>query len=147
MENCKPVSTPMEPGLQLSKDMSPKSNEECTNMKNIPYLEAIGSVMYLTTTTRPDIAYTAGALARFRSNPGLGHWNVVKHLLHYLQGTANHALTYSPNKSSSKIFTTFSDVDHGGCKDSRRSTIIKIGTGAISWSSKLQGIIVLSSTE
>jgi len=118
MENCKPVSTPMEPGLQLSKDMSPKSNEECTNMKNIPYLEAIGSVMYLTTTTRPDIAYAAGTLARFRSNPGLGHWNAVKHLLCYLQGTANHVLTYSPNKSSRKIFTTFSDADHGGCKDS-----------------------------
>jgi len=89
-------------------------------------------------------------LARFRSNLGLGDWNAVKHLLHYLQGTANHTLTYTPDNSSSKIFTTFSDADHSGCKDSRQSTgryIIKIGTGTVSWSSKLQGIVTLSSTE
>jgi len=48
------------------------------------------------------------------------------------------------------MFTTFSDADHGGCKDSGWSTggyIIKIGTGAVSWSSKIQGIVALSSTE
>jgi len=130
--------------------MSPKNNEEGTSMRNIPYLKAVGSIMYLATTTRPDISYTAGMLARFGLNPGLGHWTAVKHLLHYLQGTMNYTLTYSLDKSSSKIFTTFSDADHGGCKDSGQSTgryIIKIGTGAISWSSKIQGIVTLSSTE
>jgi len=58
-------------------------------MKTIPYLEAIGSVMYLAMTTHPDIAYTVGVLARFRSNPRIAHWNTVKHLLHYIQGTAS----------------------------------------------------------
>ena len=67
------MSTPMEPGLQLSKDMSPKSDQEPTYMKNVPYHEAIGSVMYLVTTTQSNIAYAAGALARFRSNPEMGH--------------------------------------------------------------------------
>jgi len=150
MENFKTVSTPMELGLCLSKDMSPKGDEERTYMKNIPYCEAIGLVMYLTTTTQPDITYAAGALARFGSNPGIGHWNAVKHLLHYLQGTVNHTLTYSPDHTSGKNFHDFSDADHGRCKDSGWSTgryIVKIGTRAISWSSKLQGIIPLASTE
>jgi len=79
-------------------------------------------------------------------------WNtgLVKHLLHYLQGTANPALTYCPDYTSSERFTSFSDADHSGCKDSGQSTILyilKIGTGAVSWSSKLQGIVALSSTE
>ena len=119
-------------------------------MKTVPYLAAMGSVMYLATTKCPDIAYTAGALARFRSNPGIVHRNIVKHLLHYLQGTASHALTYSLDNTSNEPFTTFSDADHSGCKDSGWSTrgyIVKMGTGAISWSSKLQKIITLSSTE
>jgi len=59
----------MEPGLQLSKDISPKNDEECTNMRNITYLEAIGSIMYLATTTQPNIAYAAGTLAIFGLNP------------------------------------------------------------------------------
>jgi len=85
-------------------------------MKNIPYLKAVGSIMYLAMATPPDIRYEAGTLARFSSNPRLEHWTVVKHLLHYLKGTANHALTYSPDYTSSERFLTFSDTDHSGCR-------------------------------
>jgi len=74
--------------------------------------------MYLATTTRPDIAYAAGTLARFGSNPGVAHWNAVKHLMCYLQGTANYVLTYSPDNTSTKLFMAFLDADHGGCRDS-----------------------------
>ena len=69
-------------------------------------------------TTRPDIVYVAGALARFGSNPRIAHWNTVKHLLRYLQGTASYALTYSPDNTSKEPFTAFSDANHGRCKDS-----------------------------
>jgi len=109
--------------------------------ENHTYLAAMGSMMYLETTTCPDIAYVAGALARFGSDPGVAHCNAVKHLLCYLQGTASYTLTYNLDNTTSELFTTFSDADHGGCKDSGRSTrgyIIKMGTGAVSWSSKLQ---------
>jgi len=118
MEKCKPVSTTMEPVLQSSKDMSPKNNKEHMHMKNTPYLEAVGSIMYLAITTRPDIAYSAGILARFGSNPGPEHWNAMKHLLCYLQGTENYALTYAPDPTLDETFTTFLDADNGGCKDS-----------------------------
>ena len=87
-------------------------------MKNVPYLSAVGSIMYLTTTTRPDITYVAGTLTRFGSNTGVVHWNAVMHLLCYLQGTANYALTYSLDNTSKELFTAFSDADHSRCRDS-----------------------------
>ena len=119
-------------------------------MKNIPYLKAVGSIMYLAMATPPDMRYAAGTLARFSSNPRLEHWTVVKHFLCYLQGTANHAHTYSLDYMTNESFMTFSDANHGRCKDSGRSTsgyILKIGTRAVIWSSKLQGIVTLSSTK
>jgi len=98
--------------------MSPKNDEEHTHMKNVPYLEAVGSVMYLAMTTQPNIAYAMGKLARFGSNPRPEHWHAVKYLLSYLQGTMNNALTYCPDHASRKVFMKFSDANHRGCKDS-----------------------------
>ena len=67
-----------------SRPKSPQTPEEVQFMKSVPYLAAVGALIYLATTTRPDIAYTVGYLARFNSNPGLAHWQAVKHLLRYL---------------------------------------------------------------
>jgi hypothetical protein len=61
--------------------------------------------------------------------------SVVLHLLRYLKGTADYSITYAPDQSCSEMFSTFSDADHGGCKDTGRSTggyLVKIGSGAIS---------------
>jgi len=118
-------------------------------MKSIPYIHAVGSLMYLAVSTRPDISYAVGVLARFSSNPGEAHWKAVKHLFKYLKGTMNYKLTYSPT-SGSELFVTYSDADHGGDKSTGRSTsawVVKMGTGAISWSSKLQSMVTLSTTE
>lgn len=150
MGDCKPVSTPMLPGLRLSKDMAPNTPQDIAFMNNTPYLSAVGALMYLATTTRPDIAYTVGVLARFNHNPGVQHWTAVKHLLRYLKGTVDYSLILGPDPSSKELFTTYSDADHGGCKDSGHSTgayIIKMGSGTVSWSSKLQSLVALSTTE
>lgn len=67
-------------------------------------------------------------------------WSAVKHLLRYPQGTKDLKLTYSPDPYSASIFTTYADSDFTGDRDSGRSTngyIVKIGTGVVSWSSKL----------
>ena len=77
--------------------------------------------MYLALTTRPDIAFAAGVLARFNSNPGLSHWQAVKHLLRYLKGTMNHQIVYQPSDSP-EPFITYSDADHGGNADNGKST-------------------------
>ena len=119
-------------------------------MAPVPYINIVSALIYLAISTRPDIAYAVGVLYRFSANPGPGHWKAVKHLFRYLKGTMDYKLTYSPDTTSPHLFTAYSDADHGGDKIGGKSTtgyVIKIGTGAISWSSKLQSIIALSTTE
>jgi hypothetical protein len=147
--DCNPIGTPMEPNLKLSKDQAPVTPEEIAYMKDIPYIHAVGSLMYLAVATRPDIAYTVGVLARFNHNPGKAHWLAVKHVFRYLKGTLDLGLTYSPT-SGKELFVSYSDADHGGDKSTGKSTgayVVKMGTGAISWQSKLQKIVTLSTTE
>ena len=152
LTNCNTVTTPMEPGTQLSKAMCPSTEEEREEMKRIPYMNTVGALMYLAVGTRPDIAYTIRKLAQFNSNPGRRHWQAVKHVFRYLKGTMDLKLTYRADEDSntSHLFTTYSDSDHGACLDTRKSIsgyVVKIGTGAVSWSSKKQTTVALSSTE
>ena len=150
MTDCKPVGTPMTPGLQLSKEESPKTEEEVEEMRNIPYMNAVGSLLYLATTSRPDIAYIAGVLARFNSNPGVAHWKAVKHAFRYLKGTLDMKLEYGADEDTEELFVTFCDADHGGNPDNGKSTsgiLVKVGRGAVIWTSKLQSIVTLSTTE
>ena len=139
MGDSKPVSTPVTPGLCLSREQSPRNAEERPFMRSVDYGGAIGSLQYLSCTTRPDIAYTVGQLASFTSDPGVAHWHAIKHLFRYIKGTMGYAITYAPDPSMSQLFTTYSDANHGGCKDTGRSTgayIVKIGSGVVSWQSK-----------
>ena len=93
---------------------------------------------------------TSIASLTFSANPGPAHWNALKHLCRYLQGTKDVKLCYQPDPRQQERFTAYADADFGGDSDSRRSTsglIVKIGTGAVSWASKLQPIVTLSTTE
>ena len=118
-------------------------------MKDKPYINAVGALMYISVATRSDIAHTVGVLCRFNANPGPHYWKAVLHLFRYLQGTKDLKLTFTPT-SSPELFTTYSDADHGGNPDNGKSTTgyaLKMGTGVVSWSSKLQPLVALSTTE
>jgi hypothetical protein len=108
-------------------------------------------VSYLAIATRPDISYAVSVLARFSQNPGLPHWAALKRLLRYIKGTLDYCIHYAPDLAGKgELFTAYCDADHGGNPDNGRSTsgyVIKMGTGAISWSSKLQPFVTLSTTE
>jgi hypothetical protein len=152
MEDCYPVGTPMDPGSGaiLTKYVPNKADNK--EMKNVPYMNAVGALMYLAIGTRPDIAYTVAKLAQYNSNPGPKHWKAVQHVFRYLKGTKDLKLTYRNDGSqiSSELFQAYSDADHAGCLDTRRSTsgfVIKMGTGAVSWSAKKQSTVADSSTE
>jgi hypothetical protein len=149
MTDCNPIGTPMDPGAHLSSTMSPQSPEELKAMQDVPYLSAVGTLQYLATSTRPDISFAVGVLARFNQNPGIEHWKAVKHLFRYLKGSLDYKLVYAPTDSS-QLFTTYTDADHGGNPDNGRSTggyAVIIGGGAVSWSSRLQPVVSLSTTE
>jgi transposase InsO family protein len=146
---CSGVTTPMEPGLHLTAEMGAKSQDDIDFMLKVPYLSAVGALMYLALTTRPDISNAAGILARFSSNPGPIHWKAVKHLFRYLQSTKDVKLVYGSDPSD-ELFSTFTDAAHGDVKDNGRSTggyVVKIGGAAVSWSSKVQPFVALSTAE
>ena len=139
----------MVPGTNLSISMAPVSTEDKEYMKKVPYISAVGSLLFLALATRPDIAHTVSVLCRFNSNPGIAHWKSVKHLFRYLRGTLDYRLVYGPTDSK-ELFTSFCDADHAGNPDNGRSTsgyVLRIGSGAISWSSRLQGLVAQSTTE
>ena len=92
--NMKPVSILLNPHIQLSEKQSPKTMNEIARMRNIPYRQAIGSLIHLATRTRPDITFATSFVSQFNANPGLEHWEAVKWIYRYLIGTKSLALTF-----------------------------------------------------
>jgi hypothetical protein len=116
-------------------------------MFKVPYSSAVGSLMYVMVCTRPDIAHAVGVVSRYMNNPGKEHWETVKWILRYLNGTATHALCFG---GSDIVLHGYVHSDMAGDKDSRRSTtwyIFTVGGTTISWISKLQKVVALSTTE
>ena len=74
MEDCKSVLTPMDRNQKLSKEMESKLAKEKEQIANLPYMEAIGSILYVSQVSRPDISYAVNFLSRFSKNPGKAHW-------------------------------------------------------------------------
>lgn len=127
--------------------MSPSSDEQREEMTNIPYMQAIGCLLYASQITRPDICFAVNMLSRYCSNPGNAHWNAVKRVFRYLKGSINKGLVYSRNEDD---IIRYCDADWASDTISRRSTtgyLFMFQGAAISWSSKLQRTIALSSTE
>ena len=134
MQDCKPVSTPVNVGSKLTK-----ATDDDDSVDQQKYQSAIGSLMYLSVSTRPDISYTASCLARFSAKPTREHWTALKRLLRYLKGTLKHGILYT--KDGSDTCTGYTDADWAGDVDSRRSTsgyIFSLSGGAISWRSQKQ---------
>jgi hypothetical protein len=147
MQNEKPVSTPLANHFKLTKEMCPKTQEEIEYMSRVPYSSTVGSLMYAMVCTRPDIAHAVGVVRRYMNNPGKEHWEAVKWILRYLRGTATHALCFG---GSDIVLQGYVDSDMAGDKDSRRSTtryVFTIGGTTVSWISKLQKVVSLSTTE
>ncbi|KAL0366969.1 UNVERIFIED_CONTAM: Retrovirus-related Pol polyprotein from transposon TNT 1-94 [Sesamum radiatum] len=149
MENAKPTSVPLAAHFQLYKDQSPKTEIEKEKMEKIPYSNAIGSVMYLMVSTRPDIAYAVSCLSRYMSNAGTPHWEALKWLLRYLIKTENTGIRFSKCSDGVKLIG-YVDSNYTNDRDSRRSTTSYVFTlcgACISWKSQLQNIVALSTTE
>uniref|UniRef100_A0A2N9IPG8 Integrase catalytic domain-containing protein n=1 Tax=Fagus sylvatica TaxID=28930 RepID=A0A2N9IPG8_FAGSY len=147
MDEAKPVSTPLGSHFRLTKDQSPKTEQEQAYMSKVPYASAIGSLMYAMVCTRPDIAHAVGVVSRYMSNPGKQHWEAVKWILRYLKGTLGTSLCFT---GADMKLTGYVDSDLAGDVDTRKSTtgyVYTLGGIAVSWVSRLQKIVALSTTE
>ena len=134
-------------GIILSKEQFPKTPQEEEDMRRIPYASVVGSQMYVMLCTRPDICYAVGIVNRYQSNPGMGHWIAVKHILKYLRRTRNYMLVYSSGDLNPIGYT---DSNFQSDKDSRKLTYGSIFTlcgGAVVWRSIKQSSIVDSTME
>ena len=143
MEDCKPVATPMEPNKQFSKL---REDEEQADEKL--YQAAIGSLNYAAIATRPDLSTAVGKLSQFMKNPSNEHWAGVKRVLRYVKGTLDYGLRFV--NSDTFELSGYSDSDWAGCVESRKSTsgfVFQVGKCCVSWSSKKQPVVALSSTE
>jgi hypothetical protein len=142
-----PVSTLMDPSVSLMSAHALLTPEDKVFMRTVPYVSAVGALMYLAITTHPDIAFAVGVLCRFMAWPGPEHWKAVKHLFCYLRGTLDYCLRYAPDASAPKPFYAYSDADHSGNCNNRCSMsayVVKIGSGAVLWMLHLQPIVALS---
>nr|GFB65376.1 uncharacterized mitochondrial protein AtMg00810-like [Tanacetum cinerariifolium] len=119
-----------------------------TPVDQTKYHSKVRALMYLT-ASRPDIMHATCYCARYQAQPTDKHLTVVKQIFRYLKDTIHMGLWYS--KDTGFKLTAFSDSDHAGCLDSRKSTSCGIqflgGDKLISWSSKKQDCTSMSSTE
>ena len=140
--------TPLPPHVHLSKADCPATPDK---QRVKVYQQLVGSLMYISCGTRPDIAFAVNSCSQFMSNPGETHLQAAKHILRYLKGTRNEKLTYRKQASSmANVLYGYVDADHAGCPDDRKSVggyVLILNGGAVSWSSRKIKVVSLSSFE
>jgi hypothetical protein len=143
MENCNIVKSPIVTGCKLVKD----ENGKPVDAKE--YKQIVGSLMYLL-ATRPDLTYSVCLVARFMDRPTEMHMVAIKRIMRYLKGTLTHRILYKHKPDRKFELIGWTDSDYAGDLNDRKSTsgyVFMLGTGAVSWSSKKQPIVTLSTTK
>lgn len=144
MLQCNPAETPAEIGLVLGKDESEDAVDP-TYFKQI-----VGSLWYLCNSI-PDLAFTVGLISRFLESPRNSHLLAAKRIIRYIKGTCNYGVLF-PYKSSEFGVNLhgYTDSDWCGDKSDRKSTagyVFLLGKAPISWCSKKESVVALSSCE
>jgi len=141
MEDCKEAAIPITTNCLMDV------NEAGQPVDSTKYRWLIGYLLYLI-ASRLDIQFGVCLCARFQENPKESHFKAAKRILKYLKGTTNVGLWY-PSDSNINL-SGFSDSDYVGCKlhrKSRSGTCHLLGSSLISWNSKKQACVALSTTE
>lgn len=142
MTNAKSVPTPLPSGYMPMPNAGPVNE-----LLRTRYQQVIGSLLYLMLGTRPDIAFAVTKLSQFAANPTEDHLNKAMYICRYLVGTQDYHLVYGQR---SEGFMAYADADWGSDPNTRRSIsghLVYLGGAAISWLSRAQKTVALSSTE
>ena len=172
MQNCKPTGTPTSRGdnvlalpssisepegggaasVASSAEYRPSSSVRGATTATMDdptlYRSAVGRLMYAMVATRPDLAFAVSLATRYMSNPTNQNWELVKRIFRYIKGTLNYGIRFPTNNDSNLM--AYSDADWAGDINDRKSTtgyITFLHGGPISWSSRKQPTVALSSTE
>lgn len=142
MTHCKPRVTPCEMKMKFD------SEGESTDSKR--YREVVGSLIYLMTSTRPDLSFVVSKLSQYLSEPKQQHWVAAKHVLRYLKGTVDQELCY--RKQENLALSAYSDADWAADQNDRRSVTgycfsLSESGPVVSWKSKKQPTVALSTCE
>jgi len=141
MVDCKIADTPMPvKSSTVNTDSSPLP-------KDVPYASLVGKLLYASCCTRPDITAAVSHLSRFMSKPLKMHWEMAKRVLRYLKGTADHGLVFSGVAPLEPVF--WQDASYADDEDRRSRTgyVAVMGGAAVSWGSKRQQTVALSTVE
>lgn len=150
MSDCKPAPTPLPFGVVLDKSQSPSTPEDHHYMKDKPYREVLGSVMYGEIATRFELAFATSKLSKYAINPGKAHWLALMHVLRYIKGTLDHKITYGGKGFTSLAPVGYVDSDFAADTDTRRSCggyIFLQAGGPTAWGCQFQPTVALSTTE
>ncbi|KAJ9556278.1 hypothetical protein OSB04_010892 [Centaurea solstitialis] len=137
---CKPASTPIDPNAKFAHE-----GKELDD--GMMYRQLVDSLIYLT-FSRPDISYAVGVMSRYMQSPRKPHLDAARRALRYIKGTIDYGLIYRRGEDCKLV--EYCDADYAGDYDTQRSTtgyVFKLGSGAISWCSKRQPTVSLSTTE
>jgi hypothetical protein len=139
-DTARPTYTPLEPGTVLSKDQCPDVPID------EPYQVASGHVLWPALITRPDVQCPVGLTAQFAQNPATEHWRAVMRIIRYLYTTRDYWLVLG---GEGDVGVGYVDADWASQMDrhSISGYCFHIGQGAVTWSSKRQSIVALSTTE
>lgn len=152
MESCHPHIVPSHPNASLSRSSRTREEPMATTVAAtagvFPYRDAIGSLLYLSLMTRPDISFAVGLAARYVQEHDTSHVNAVKRIISYLKGTSSYGIRFDGSSSGPVI--GYTDADYGGCLDTRRSTtgtVFLHNWGPIAWCSRRQDCTATSTAE
>ena len=143
LQQAKPSTTPGE------KQKLTKKRAEETGTDQELYQQKVGSLIYLATCTRPDIAVAVNAAARHVADPSHVHMIAVDKIFRYLTKTQAHGLNFQKGKRP-QLLVTYADSDWAGDHDDRKSTsgfVTSLGGNTIAWRSSKQSVVALSSVE
>lgn len=144
ISEARTTSVPADPHVLLSP--AEKDDFVCTR---IPFREAVGSLMFLATVSRPDIAYAVNAVSRHLNCYNDSHWQAVKRIFRYLLRTPNLGILYGNSEKGLQL-EGYSDADYASDLATRRSTtgyVFMLAGGPVSWTSQRQKLVTLSTTE
>ncbi|KAI7951918.1 hypothetical protein MJO28_007602 [Puccinia striiformis f. sp. tritici] len=148
IQHLYPASTPMKPGGHLVKASKAERIALLESGKN--YRSLVGALNYLSVTTRPDITFAVSTLSQHLNRPGTLHWEAGIQVFRYLKGTRDIGLKFNKTQRGLNSLVGYADADWASCPESRRSVsgnLVLLNGNVISWKSKKQPTLSLSSTE